>query len=117
MSFLSSGVVPAARGDVKVKKDKNQNYAIDVKITNLAEPDRLQPPKQLYMLWMITDQNVTKNLGQIETSDGTFSKTLKASFRTVTTFKPLKVFITAENDPNVQFPDRTTVLTTGQFSY
>ncbi|MBK9256709.1 MAG: hypothetical protein IPM42_14570 [Saprospiraceae bacterium] len=108
-------MVPAARGDVSVKTDNNQNHAIHVNVTNLAEPERLTPPKQMYMVWMLTDQNITKNLGQIKTADGTFSKTLKASFETVTTFKPVKVFITAENDSNVQYPDRVIILTTSQF--
>jgi hypothetical protein len=115
MAFLSSSVVPAARGEVKIKSDNNKNHVINVSITNLAEPERLTPPKQMYMVWMLTDQNSTKNLGQIKTSDGTFSKTLKASFETVTTFKPLKIFITAENDSNVQYPDRVIILTTSQF--
>jgi hypothetical protein len=115
ISFLSSSIVPAARGTVKVSTDNNQNNVIEVKITNLAEPERLQPPKQLYMVWMLTEENFTENLGQIETADGTFSKTLKASFKTVSTFKPIKVFITAENDPNVKVPDRTIILSTDQF--
>lgn len=116
IAFLSSSVVPAARGDVKVKMDDNQNYVIKVEIVNLAEPERLQPPKSMYMVWMLTDQNLTKSLGQIKTDDGTFSSTLKASFETVTTFKPKKVFVTAESDSNVQYPDRTIVLTTSQFN-
>ncbi len=115
LEFLTSSVVPAARGTVKVKTDSNKNHVIKLDIVNLAEPERLQPAKQLYMVWMMTDQNVTKNLGQIKTSSGTFSKTLKASFETVTTFKPIKIFITAENDPNIQSPGWDIVLTTAQF--
>lgn len=113
--FLTSTVVPAARGTVKVKTDSNKNHVIQLDITNLAEPERLQTPKKLYMVWMLTDQDVTKNLGQIKTSSGTFSKTLKASFETVSTFMPVKIFITAEDDPNIQYPGWEIVLTTDRF--
>jgi hypothetical protein len=68
------------------------------------------------MVWMTTDQDITKNLGQIKTSSGKLSSTLKASFETVTTFKPVKIFITAEEDSNVQSPGWEIVLSTDKFS-
>lgn len=115
ISFLSSSVVPAAQGTVKVKTDSNKNYAIQIEIANLAEPERLQPPRQMYIVWMVTDQEMTKNIGQIKTSSGTFSKNLKASFETVTSFRPTKIFITAENDPNIQNPGWEIILSTDRF--
>lgn len=115
MAFLTSSVVPAAQGTVKVKTDSNKNHNIQIDIFNLAEPTRLQPPKQMYIVWMLTDQDVTKNIGQIKTSSGALSKGLKANFQTVTSFKPIKIFITAEDDPNVQIPGWEVVLSTDQF--
>lgn len=115
MDFMTSETVPAARGTITVKTDKNKNHAIKINITNLAEPERLQPAKKLYMVWIETDQNVTKNIGQIKTSSGTFSKTLKATFETVTTFNPKRVFITAENDSDVQVPNWEVILTSETF--
>ncbi len=115
LSFLNSSVVPAARGTVKVKMDDNKNHSIDIALVNLAEPERLTPPKNIYMVWMETDKGETKNIGQITTDNGTFSKTLKADFKTVTSFTPVKIFITAENDANVQSPDWQVILTTARF--
>lgn len=115
MAFLTSSVVPAAQGTVKVKTDSNKNHNIQIDIFNLAEPARLQPPKQMYIVWMLTDQDITKNIGQIKTSSGALSKGLKATFQTVTSFKPIKIFITAEDDPNVQIPGWEVVLSTDQF--
>jgi hypothetical protein len=112
VSFVSSPIVPAAQGTVKIKKDKNKNYNIDIEIFNLAEPEKLQNPKLMYVVWMLTDQNITKNIGQIKTSSGMFSKSLKASFETVTSFKPVKIFVTGENDTDVQYPDYQVILTT-----
>lgn len=116
LTFLNSKVVPAAEGTVKVKQDSNKNYDIKIDISNLAEPERLQPPKKMYIVWMLTDQEVTKNIGQIKTSSNMLSKTLKASFETVSSFKPAKIFITAEDDPNAQSPGwGDVVLSTNEF--
>lgn len=115
ISFLTSTVVPAARGTVKIKNDSNKNHTINIALLNLAEPERLNPAKKMYMVWMETDQGTTKNIGQIMTDNGTFSKTLKADFKTVTSFTPVKIFITAENDANVQSPSWEIILTTDKF--
>ncbi|MBP6236356.1 MAG: hypothetical protein KA270_18400 [Saprospiraceae bacterium] len=115
ISFLTSSVVPAARGTVKVKMDDNKNHTIQIALVNLAEPERLSPPKKMYMVWMETDQGETKNIGRIMTDSGTFSKTLKADFKTVTSFTPVKIFITAEEDANIQSPGWEVILTTAKF--
>jgi hypothetical protein len=113
--FETSAVVPAAQGTVKIKKDNNKNYAIQMEISNLAESERLTPSKNTYIVWLVSDQNETKNLGQFNSSSGTFSSKLKASFKTVTSNKPTKIFITAEDDASVQYPNGEVVLTTGRF--
>ena len=115
ISFLTSSIVPAARGTVKVKMDDNKNHTIQIALVNLAEPERLTPPRKLYMVWMETDQGETKNIGRIMTDSGTFSKTLKADFKTVTSFTPIKIFITAEEDANIQSPGWEVILTTAKF--
>ena len=115
IAFLPSSVVPAAEGQVKVKTDNNKNQAIEIEIVNLAEPQNLQPPKQMYIVWMETDRGENKNLGQIKSSTGRFSKNLKATFETVTSYQPVRIFITAENDSNAEYPSRERVLTTNQF--
>lgn len=114
-TFLNSTFVPAANGKIKVKKDKNNNYNISIDIEHLAPPSQLQPPKQTYVVWMETAQNQTKNIGQINSSTGFLSGKLKASFQTVSSFKPEKIFITAEDDANVRYPLGNRVLTTANF--
>ncbi len=113
--FEKSSVVPAAQGNVKVTKDKNNNYAIKIEITNLAEVDRLQPPRKTYVVWLVSNKEETQNIGQIESSSGTFSNNLKASFETVTSYKPSKIFITAEDDAAILYPSTQVILTTGRF--
>jgi hypothetical protein len=104
--------VPAAEGRIKVKMDGNGNYKIDLNVIRLAESKRLNPPKEMYVVWMNTEQNGRKNIGQLKTSSGFLSKTLTSSLNTVTFFKPSGFIITAEDDPNIQYPTGTVVLTT-----
>lgn len=112
MKFLTSSVVPAATGEVKVKKDKNENYAINVNVLNLAEPQKLTPAKDKYIVWMEDGKNPVKKLGQIDSSSGTFSKALKGSLSATSVAEPTKVFITAENNAEVTYPTGEVVLTT-----
>lgn len=109
-TFQNSSVVPAATGKVAVTTDKNKNYVIKMDIDYLAAPDRLSPPKQAYVVWMTNAENETQNLGQIITSGG-----LKVSFETVAASKPVRIFITAEDDATVVYPGRTLVLETNSF--
>lgn len=115
INFQSSSVVPAARGDVKVKKDNNNNYHIQISLSNLAESNRLQPAKNTYVVWMESSDNATKNIGQINSSTGFLSDKLKANFETVSSTKPTRIFVTAEDDASIQYPGSQVVLTTNRF--
>lgn len=110
--FLTSSVVPAAQGTVKVNTDQNKNYVIKIHLNNFAEANRLTPPMNTYVIWMLTPNNETKNIGQINSSTGFMSKNLSANFQTVSPIKPVKIFITAENDASIQYPQNEVVLTT-----
>jgi hypothetical protein len=113
--LLNSTVVPSAKGFVEVKTDKNKNYTITVEVTDLAEVERVQPSKTTYVVWMETEKGNVENLGQLVSSTGFLSKQRTASLKTVSSFKPVKVFITAEEGTNVRYPDSKVVLTTDTF--
>ncbi|MCB9299549.1 MAG: hypothetical protein H6566_02805 [Lewinellaceae bacterium] len=115
IKFLTSSTVPAAQGYVTVKRDNNQNYVIKIILSNLAEVKRLQPARSNYVVWMETDKGRTENLGQLNSSSGFLSKNLKASMETTSSYKPAKVFITAEDNTNVQYPGNQVILTTSKF--
>jgi hypothetical protein len=115
ISFQNSEIAPAAEGRVKVKKDGNSNYEIKIDLNNLAHSERLTPARNVYVVWMETDQNMTKNIGQINSSKNFMSNKLKASFETVSSFKPVKIFITAEDEASISSPGTTIVMTTRNF--
>ncbi|WP_233268827.1 hypothetical protein [Mucilaginibacter lacusdianchii] len=115
VAFINSTVVPAAQGKITIDKDDNNNYTININIGRLAEASRLTPPKKAYVVWMETESSGTKNLGQLRSESGFFTNSLNASLRTVTPFKPKRVFITAEDEVNIQNPGSQVVLTTKSF--
>lgn len=115
-TFLTSTVVPAAEGTVKIKIDKNNNYLIDLEVIRLAEPDRLSPPKSVYVVWMETEQDGVMNIGQLRSSSGLMSKTLKSSLETVSSFRPTEIIITAEENAKIQYPGSQVILRTGRLS-
>ena len=108
--FLQSSRAPAAEGYVKVKNDRNKNYVIKIRIENLAEIEDLEPAKQSYVVWMVTDGDVTNNIGRINSTNQ-----LKVSFETVSSFQPIKIFITTEESENAQEPSWNIILTTDNF--
>lgn len=111
IEFKNSNIVPAARGQVNVKKDKNDNYNIKLELSYLAEPDRLSPPKKYYVVWLSSDNNqMPLNIGQIV---GT-SK-LHVKFESVSSSKPKRIFVTAEDDVTTQYPSQYIVLETSKF--
>ena len=115
VSFNTSTVVPGAEGTVKVKKDKNGNFNIDIDIVNLAQPSKLTPAKKVYVVWIETQEKGVKNIGQINSSSSLFSKTKKASINTASPYKPVRIFVSAEDDGSVEEPGTTIVLTTNSF--
>lgn len=114
-TFLNSTVVPGANGYVKVKKDNNKNYIIKVDVSDLAEVDKVQSTQTTYVVWMETDEGNVENLGQLKSSGSFLSSRHTASLETVSSYRPVKLFITTENGTNVQYPGQQVVLTTDTF--
>jgi hypothetical protein len=112
MNFAPSTIVPGATGKAKIKKDNNKNYIVTVSILGLADPKLLNPPRKVYVVWLEDETNSTKNVGQITSSSSMFSKTLKGEVQATATHMPSKIFITAEDDGNIQYPGSQMVLTT-----
>ncbi len=108
--FLQSSVLPAAEGYVEVSRDKSDNYIIKIELKNFAGADRLDPANLTYVVWMVTAREAAVNIGRISTSNS-----LKVSFETLSSFRPVQVFITAEEQENARYPGSMVILTTDRF--
>ena len=99
-----SSVTPAAEITAKVKKDKSNNSIISVSAKNLAGAERLSPPKQTYVVWIQTTDHGIKNIGQL-----TGKRDKSSSLETLTSFDPIEIIITAEDQGSVSFPTGTEI--------
>ena len=97
--FPVSSTVPAADITATKKQDKHKNYVIELTARNLAEANRLNPPKNNYSVWIIVDNGVTKNVGQL-----TNKNAKKAVLKTLTPFNVKEIFITAEEQGDLTYP-------------
>lgn len=107
--FPVSSVAPAAEITAKKTQDKNKNFVIEVTAKNLASADRIDPSKKNYNVWIVTENNGTKNVGMLVNKN---AKT--ASLKTSTPFDFKEIFITAEDEGNYSYPvgieiSRTTI--------
>ena len=103
--LTASPAVPAASGNVEVKKDKNSNTEVTIKAEHLAEAGMLTPAASRYVVWFQAQGEEPMNEGQLKVG-----KDLKGEFKTATKFQNFDVFITAESDPLVKMPSGQTVL-------
>lgn len=97
--FPVSSIAPAADITAKKKQDKYNNYVIELTVKNLANASRLNPPKNNYSVWIVVENGATKNVGQL------IHKNAKnITFKTVTPFNVKEIFITAEDQGNLEYP-------------
>ncbi len=108
MTFLNSTVAPAATGTIRVKKDKNANYIVNVDVANLAPSKNLDPPKNTYLVWMESNDRSVRKLGQLNPS----GRALEAKMSATAVTSPDVVFVSAEDNADVEYPAGPTVLTT-----
>ena len=59
-------MIAEEKGEMLVKRDASSNYVIQINIADLEPVKKLQPAKEAYVVWMVTDMKTTKNLGQID---------------------------------------------------
>jgi len=97
--FPISTVAPAAVITAKKTVDKNKNYVIELVALHLSSADRLNPPKNHYSVWIVTEQNEYKNLGQIMNVNAK-----RGYFKTLSPFNPQVIILTAEDEGNRPMP-------------
>lgn len=112
VNFQTSSVVPAAEGWAKVKRTES-NYSVRIRIQHLAPAERLNPPQEVYTVWVDTEANGIRWLGSMKSSSGFLSKTFKASLDATIPYQPVRVIVTAERVDHPEHPGFYTILQTG----
>ena len=97
--FPISSVTPGAVITADVKKNKSNNFTVAVNAKNLASAERLSPPKKTYVVWIETNDKGLVNIGQLQGKNDRSS-----SLETLSSFEPLGIVITAEDEGSVSYP-------------
>lgn len=105
VNLLASAGAPAAQGVVKYKPSSNGNIELQIEVRSLAEPSSLTPPENAYVVWIQPPGQATQNLGQLKVNGKE-----RADLNTETPYKRFHIFITAEQDAQLQSPKGSTVL-------
>lgn len=97
--FPVSDLVPAADITAKIKKQGKLNYLIIITANNLAASNRLNPPKEIYIIWAVSESRVTRNVGYFIQQNAE-----KAIYQASFPYRPIEVFITAEDEEDLCKP-------------
>jgi hypothetical protein len=104
--MTAASIVPAARGEVSIDKDKNGNTRLKMTVQHLATVENLTPRAAVYVVWFQERGGNFENQGQLKVD-----KNLNGTFETVTSLKSFDVFVTAEQDAGAKEPRGAQVLT------
>jgi hypothetical protein len=95
-----SPAIPSAEATAKFGAEKNGNTSIDLKVKHLADPRKLTPPANNYVVWLRAAPTApAQNIGAL-----TVNKNLEGTLDTVTALKSFDLFVTAEASPQTQQP-------------
>lgn len=96
----ASPIVPAAEGHAKFGKAPNGNTSIDLSVKHLADPQKLTPPANNYVVWLrASKEAAAQNIGAL-----TVDKNLAGRLDTVTALRTFELFVTAEASGQVLQP-------------
>lgn len=100
VKFPVSELTPAADITAKITKQGKPNYLVTINANNLAAPTRLNPPRNIYVIWAVSENGITRNVGHFM-QENAVKSTYKASFP----YQPVEVFITAEDQEGACVPE------------
>jgi hypothetical protein len=103
--FPVSTVLPAAEAKASATQDKNLNYSIVFTTKHTAAPEKLVPARRAYVLWAETSENGIINLGRVQISKG-----LTGALHTTLPFRPIRLFVTAEDSHLITTPGAQVIL-------
>lgn len=105
VNLMAGANTPAAQGIVKYKTSGNGNTELQIETRSLAPPSSLTPPENAYVAWIHPPGQAIQNLGQLKVNGKE-----QADLDTETAYKRFHIFITAEQDAQMQQPEGPTVL-------
>ena len=105
VQMMAGTAVPGAQATITLKTSDNRNTELDIKAQNLAQPSSLTPAENVYVVWIEPPGQSAQNQGQLRVGQNE-----NGELHTETAFKRFQVFITAEQNAQVQMPSGPKVL-------
>ncbi len=106
VSLVPTDLMPAAKGDAKVQiKSKADRATVDVSVTGLKAANDLGAEFLTYVLWAVTPEGRTSNLGEMRVS-----KKGESKLSTTTPSQAFSLIVTAEPYFAVHIPSEMVVL-------
>jgi hypothetical protein len=96
---------PSAMGTIDYHHDRNGNTSFEVKAEHLAPPNALQPPKQVYVVWVQAPGKPPENKGALKVNEKQ-----EGDIKLLSPYPSFDVFVTAEDNPAVSEPSGPEVL-------
>ena len=97
--------IPAAMGKAHLSKEKNGNLKLKVEVNHLAKPGALTPSRQSYVVWTQARGKEPQNRGVLKVNNK-----LEGTFEDTVSNEDFDIFITAEDNPRVEFPSEPRLL-------
>lgn len=97
--FPVSSVVPAANIAYRTQHDRNGNTQVKITAKNMASPDRLNPPQKMYIVWVTSENQGARNIGQLTNKNAKLAEMV-----TIIPVKFSEIFITAEDKADISYP-------------
>lgn len=103
-NFTVSEASPETEIKAKTRVDEDNNKVLTINAKNLESPESIDSSSRAYVVWIKTDENELRNLGELHS---TAEET--ATFRTETPYEFREIIITAEERANVAEPSGTEI--------
>jgi hypothetical protein len=93
--------IPAARGTVVTSGSPNGNTRLQLQVRFLAEPARVRPGSNSYVVWVQSPDPGAKpqNIGALRVD-----KSLSGALESVTPLPAFSLFLTCEDSPTIELP-------------
>lgn len=88
----------------KTRVDEDNNKVLTINAKNLESPESVDTASRAYVVWIKTDQNELRNMGELESNDEE-----TATFKAETPYEFSEIIITAESRANVSEPTGTEI--------
>jgi hypothetical protein len=96
---------PSAVGTVDYHHDRNGNTSFELRADHLAPPNNLQPPKQVYVVWVQAPGHAPENKGALKVNEKE-----QGNIKMLSPYPAFDVFVTAEDNEQVTAPSGPEVL-------